>query len=769
MPDYHKLRIEEIGALSKKYRVWKVFWIGELSINLRTREIMIDVCLVPLKTSVKAKNRINDERLVEGSSYRPRERAIIRIGVGQLQLVRTGTIFVDGYPAEYPKYITEKFSFRVTEDRQRIISSGEAWQESHKVEAGKVEADKAEAGTKQNYYIPASQYQVFFNSRAGGGRPYPAKCLVTEFSDPESKKHSVSLNRYPLNLYSWKKERSENAGSLEDAGEIAGDSKVPVHGLIIPCMEMIRFYYTKSSQSGREILTGGLAGDPNRMFIDKDTKPPGADGRGFLMLSDYVRNKDAPVIARYAFDDYAKSQALAIFTSQINNKSRFGAVLPDAKFPFRDVETDLKVHGTYVQSGTRVYFLVFWIESCSAPFPFKHLEFWRTNPGGMKGPQTQMDVTQPTSIKTDEMEIKGEKFGDYGEQSDENENIKKARNATGANLQNENPPSSVITKLNLLLKEDERFPSLQGVVVEARKPKPNGEKERASAQGRLIFAGGDEEGMETAGTAPKGGAGSITPISITPETRQSESPDSLADDPPELEEITYPHIYQKEVNLPELEKLYSEQADEKDKVYGLHLEDESGGTGTGGDRLAVDLGVFTAIINSLKKAEPQLEIQMIKVPPDGEPTSTTSGTTFPSRWHSADIDTAEAGNASQLEIYIAEIKNETNHYAYLMDIKAVEPKNRKKKKGFQMFVCFEGKEHRKLKGFEMRTILELCETRNYKWMENNLSNKKAKTDTALSYIIRTKFKHDCNSIGKYADRLLKALRKEEWLPNKKTG
>lgn len=298
MPDYYKLRIKEIADLPDKYPVWKVHWIGELSINFRTKEMMIEVCLVPFIHPEQLKNA-EQHKFINNTNYEFGESQIIRIGVGQLPLVTVGTFFINGYPYKRPAFITEEFSFSVTEKNQKIISTGSSWGKWFRED----EDSQGKVSIKQGflYYIPALQYQVFFDSNAKpdpdkqpetesefqtkkvtlNSKAYPSKCLVLDFLPDE--RPTVSLNQYPLHLWQWKIERKKNIKSnsigdnqsTEDANikNAAANNMAEVHGLIVPCMEMVRFYYTKSSQTCREMLFIG-PDRKNRLFDAERTIKP---------------------------------------------------------------------------------------------------------------------------------------------------------------------------------------------------------------------------------------------------------------------------------------------------------------------------------------------------------------------------------------------------------------------------------------------------------------------------------------------------------------
>ncbi|CAA9299693.1 MAG: hypothetical protein AVDCRST_MAG68-566 [uncultured Gemmatimonadetes bacterium] len=94
-------------------------------------------------------------------------------------------------------------------------------------------------------------------------------------------------------------------------------------------------------------------------------------------------DKDAPIVARLCFSDVARQRVLGVWGSiQKNNNGVHRWPVPEALPPF-DGPTNMRVHGyrvrTKVDDRTVSYFVVFWIEECSAPFPFRSLEYSRDN------------------------------------------------------------------------------------------------------------------------------------------------------------------------------------------------------------------------------------------------------------------------------------------------------------------------------------------------------------------------------------------------------
>jgi hypothetical protein len=145
-----------------------------------------------------------------------------------------------------------------------------------------------------------------------------------------------------------------------------GQSREPP--LIVPSVEIARFYYLTSTQLTREILTGGLDHTPNRVYDPEKGSGPNEAGACHVHLRRSIRDTDAPIVARIAFDEAADRAARNIHAWIIRNFDTCGRYVVDAVPPFDDTTT-WHVHGKWIKPARVWHFLVYWIESCSAPFP----------------------------------------------------------------------------------------------------------------------------------------------------------------------------------------------------------------------------------------------------------------------------------------------------------------------------------------------------------------------------------------------------------------
>ncbi|HEX8459714.1 MAG TPA: hypothetical protein VF656_20635 [Pyrinomonadaceae bacterium] len=170
--------------------------------------------------------------------------------------------------------------------------------------------------------------------------------------------------------------------------------------LIIPCVEIARFYYTNSTQLTKAIIGGGLDTHANDVYDPRKTRLPGDDGIGFVQLRQNIKDADKEVVARFAFDPIANRNARNINASIIRNAFNEGCAVLEARPPFERT-SDLKVQGKWIRSADEIWhFLVYQIVSCTAPFPFEQLDWARDNDGTSVGERDlSLPVAYPGRIK----------------------------------------------------------------------------------------------------------------------------------------------------------------------------------------------------------------------------------------------------------------------------------------------------------------------------------------------------------------------------------
>lgn len=139
--------------------------------------------------------------------------------------------------------------------------------------------------------------------------------------------------------------------------------------LLIPCMELIRFYFGASGALLSRLFSGPIQGSK----LYSSAKVSGL-GRAHVKLVEGLPGVAAPTVARIAFDTDAANAANWIIKSGVAaaaNKTRY---YPAVKFPFVG-KTTLKVVGRWISTSDFDVCVVDRLVSCTHPFPFWSLHY----------------------------------------------------------------------------------------------------------------------------------------------------------------------------------------------------------------------------------------------------------------------------------------------------------------------------------------------------------------------------------------------------------
>lgn len=231
--------------------------------------------------------------------------------------------------------------------------------------------------------------------------------------------------------------------------------KNTVEKIIIPCVEVLRFYYASSSQLTRILINGQLAQETTKPY--NTAKSSLNNGSGYIHLHKTIPDTDAPHVARLAFDKYAENQAVNIYDSGVGSLDKIGNFFIDAKPPFQG-KTLLKLEGKFVKSSKTTdntwNFLVFEIKSCSYPFPFSELTFGRDNDGRSLEDKENKPDDLPDNTKI---------------------NIKTVKHTTELNISNKGQPSANFNLTELMVVESS-FPDLIGKKISKVEKEKNNNK-----------------------------------------------------------------------------------------------------------------------------------------------------------------------------------------------------------------------------------------------------------------------------------------------------
>lgn len=195
----------------------------------------------------------------------------------------------------------------------------------------------------------------------------------------------------PFSEHPWHKEATRSSCTRVDLA----DGRM----LVIPAMELIRFYFGSSSSLLSKLFKPPLQRDS----LYKEGKLNPQTGYMSMQLAEGINRASAEDIARIAGDRHAWTAALCVGASCLKASVRNEEVHPIARFPFVG-STDLQVHGQWLSRGAqeRRIFLVHRIASCSHAFPFKRLNFWIKDPASTRsGSSSDGSSTKSTSSQSD--------------------------------------------------------------------------------------------------------------------------------------------------------------------------------------------------------------------------------------------------------------------------------------------------------------------------------------------------------------------------------
>jgi hypothetical protein len=175
----------------------------------------------------------------------------------------------------------------------------------------------------------------------------------------------------------------------------------PTLRLVVPCIELIRFYFGSSSSLLTKLFLPPLMRDSlySKARYDKL-------GRLTLDLAEKISGRSATDIGQLHLDAVAWKAALQVGTSLLKGPAGQRASFPQALFPFEG-ETTLTASGKWLSydSRSRSTFVVFGLRSCSHPFPFRSLRYRQTKllgraVNGLRSEETKVPSTTRAASNT---------------------------------------------------------------------------------------------------------------------------------------------------------------------------------------------------------------------------------------------------------------------------------------------------------------------------------------------------------------------------------
>lgn len=168
----------------------------------------------------------------------------------------------------------------------------------------------------------------------------------------------------PLSQHPWHRSHTQSycvTVSLDDQRRV-----------LIPCMELIRFYFGSSSNFLQRLFTAPLSAE--HFYSAKRFNPE--NRHLHLVLASRLSGASAADIGRIAESSLAWRSAAGIFSSCQKASAQRHPAYPYTGFPFEGT-TDLVASGVWLPFGEieDATFLVYRLRSCSHPFPFASLSY----------------------------------------------------------------------------------------------------------------------------------------------------------------------------------------------------------------------------------------------------------------------------------------------------------------------------------------------------------------------------------------------------------
>lgn len=194
-------------------------------------------------------------------------------------------------------------------------------------------------------------------------------------------KAGLAIDEYfllPLSYHPWHRPHTQSyciAVAMADG-----------HRLLVPCLELIRFYFGSSSNFLQRLFTYPLAAAA--LWTSKRFNQ--TNRHLHLVLASRLSGASAADIGRIAESQFAWRSAAGIHASCQKASVQRHPAYPYTGFPFEGV-TNLVASGIWLPFGNQecATFLAYRLHSCSHPFPFKSLSYeaadrkaWHDSAGG---------------------------------------------------------------------------------------------------------------------------------------------------------------------------------------------------------------------------------------------------------------------------------------------------------------------------------------------------------------------------------------------------
>lgn len=169
--------------------------------------------------------------------------------------------------------------------------------------------------------------------------------------------------------------------------------------ILIPMMELIRFYYAVSTDLAHAIFSGALKHDINSILNMENTGNDPSEDRAIIGLRQHLTDEDGWILARMMNSAEAWHGATLIHDSMLKNALNSHQAYIETCFPFNG-QTTLQARCKRIPTaagGWRT--LVLALDYCTAPFPFTNLTIDRDNdnrPDGKSSDEEKKPAFQGT-------------------------------------------------------------------------------------------------------------------------------------------------------------------------------------------------------------------------------------------------------------------------------------------------------------------------------------------------------------------------------------
>jgi|GEM_PF-6123398 len=317
------IKLTDFGTINEQ-RKWFIAWIGDLEISKNGNTPKIKVLLYPIPDSIDINN--------------------FKAQNSQLTLSESKTIFID-------VGLIPLFSMGSILEKDVIIKQPEEFLNKTLVKLKAIDPSKLLIK--------------------------PIRDFILKMGEKENEQKKI----YTYPVYDFPLVRFRDTNMICLSKDILVDSKYDL--IIIPCNEIVRFYFCNSDNITQELHTGGLK-DPNRIFDPTRIRSKQEIEKNgyYILLRRNIPLDDFPIAGRIAYSEEAMAAAKLIYSSIQESSLNSGkSINVKSFFPFSS-GSNLEVTGREIRAkginneyfGKKI-FLVYNLITCTGKWPFNEIEY----------------------------------------------------------------------------------------------------------------------------------------------------------------------------------------------------------------------------------------------------------------------------------------------------------------------------------------------------------------------------------------------------------